>query len=185
MKMFARLFCVALFLGAAPALADYDFGLEVGVRQQNGDPETAGLSGKSQMALQFGGFVHFPLQGALHLRTGMLYTQRPIIVETDATGAENKVSMNYLDVPVTLMYKFEEYAGIYGGFTLGLNIDSDADTGSVKGIKSPLVPFIFGAFFKFAPNLGAGLYYESASGDVADGLKNYRAVGANLMITFD
>lgn len=186
-SLFKAAMTAATLMCASVAFADIDYGLEVGVRQQAGEVDNSGYSAKSQMGLQFGGFAHFPLSGALHLRTGMLYTQRPMKVEDDTNGSEDTVRLNYLDVPVALMYKFEEYAGIYAGLSLGLNIDSSGDVGGskVKGVKSTVTPLIFGAFFKFAPQFGANIYFESASGDVADGLKNYRAVGANLAITFD
>lgn len=186
-KFRSLILVLATVLCGSLAHADIDYGLEVGIRQQGGEVDVATSSAKSQMGFQFGGFVHFPIQGALHLRTGMLYTQRPLVSKDDTSGAETKVSMNYLDVPVALMYKFEEYAGVYAGLNLGMNIDSSCDSAGCKvnDIKSPLMPLIFGATFKFAPNLGAHLYFESAGGDVAQGLKNYRAVGANLMITFD
>ncbi|MNT93781.1 hypothetical protein D3C72_2353360 [compost metagenome] len=83
------------------------------------------------------------------------------------------------------MYKFEEGAGVYGGVSLAMNLDSSADLGDPDDVTSPLIPLIFGAFFKFHPNFGVNVYYEMASGKVADGLENYRAVGANLMVTFD
>lgn len=166
------------------AFADVDYGLEVGIRSQSGDVAPATGTTSSQMGLQFGATAHFPISGPLHLRTGMLYTQRPILLKTG--GAEYKISMNYLDIPVALMYKFEEYAGVFAGISLGMNLDKSADSGvTVTDVKSPLVPMIIGASFKFAPNLGLAIYYENAGGEVAQGFKDYRAVGANLMITLD
>ncbi|MFV3407488.1 outer membrane beta-barrel protein [Bdellovibrio bacteriovorus] len=185
MKKLALTVMAALGMMSSVAMADIDYGLEVGIRQQSGEVDSDLASVKSQMGFQFGATAHFPISGAWHMRTGLLYTQRPVVVESDVTGDENKISMNYLDVPVALMYKFEEYAGVFAGVSLGLNLDSDAEVGKVNDVKSPLTPIIFGASFKFAPQLGATLYYETASGDAADGLKNYRAVGANLQITFD
>lgn len=181
MKKLSLTFLAVLGFMTSPAMADIDYGLEVGIRQQSGDVDNATTD--SQMGMQFGASAHFPLSGPLHLRTGMLYTQRPLVVKN--AGVDNKVSMNYLDIPVALMYKFEEYAGVYAGVSLAMNLDKKADVGSVNNVKSPLMPFILGATFKFDENLGVGIYYENASGEAADGLKNYRAVGANLMITFD
>ncbi len=175
-------FAQDLVLGATDPWAEADYGLEVGTRQQSGDAD-GGQSTKSQMAMQFGATANFPLSTTWHLRTGMLFTPRPLTVET-GTG-NNKVTINYLDIPVALMYKFEESAGVFFGISLGLNLDKSADVGTVTDVKSPLTPFLLGASFKFMPNLGLALYYESASGEVAKGLKDYRAVGANLMITFD
>ncbi|WII72112.1 porin family protein [Bdellovibrio sp. 22V] len=187
MKKLALALIASVGMMSSVALADIDYGLEVGIRSQSGDVDGAGFSTSSQMGFQFGATAHFPISGPWHVRTGMLYTQRPLVVETDATGDENKITMNYLDIPVALMYKFEEYAGVFAGISLGMNLDKSCDaTGcSVRDVKSPLTPLLIGAAFKFAPNLGVSLYYENASGDAAEGLKDYRAVGANLMITFD
>lgn len=169
------------------AMADVDYGLEVGIRSQSGDYDSTTVTTSSQMGLQFGATAHFPISGPLHLRTGMLYTQRPLLLKQGTV--ENKVTMNYLDIPLALMYKFEEYAGVFAGISLGMNLDKTADSGTVTDVKSPLVPMIIGASFKFAPNLGVALYYETAGGEAAKaaglGLKDYRAVGANLMITLD
>lgn len=180
MKKLALSMLAALGLMSSVAMADIDYGLEVGIRQQSGDVD--GGSTESQMGMQFGATAHFPISGPWHLRTGMLYTQRPLTVKGTP---DNKITMNYLDVPVAIMYKFEEYAGVFAGVSLGLNLDKDSDVGTVNDVKSPLIPLLLGVSFKFAPNLGATLYYENASGEAAEGLKNYRAVGANLMITFD
>jgi hypothetical protein len=164
------------------SMADTDFGLEVGIRQQSGDVDGTG-STDAENGIQFGGFAHFQLVNNLHLRTGMLYTERPLM--TKPLGVENKVKLTYLDVPLALMYKFEEGAGVYGGVSLAMKLDASSDLGDPEDVTSPLIPIIFGAFFKFHPNFGVNIYYEMASGKVADGLENYRAVGANLMVTFD
>lgn len=182
MKKLTLVFVATLGLISSPALADIDYGLEVGIRQQSGDVPSPG-STDSKMGMQFGGYAHFPLSGAVHLRTGMLYTQRPLVVK-GLGSSDNNISMNYLDIPLALMYKFEEYAGIYAGVVLAMNLDKKADFGTFEDVKSPYTPFILGAAFKFHPNLGANIYFETG-GDVAKDLEKYRAVGANLQITFD
>lgn len=183
MKKFVLIALSVLGFSSA-SYADTDYGLEVGIRQQSGDTDGANTSTDSQNGIQFGGFAHFQLVDNLHLRTGMLYTERPLL--TKSLLGDAKVKMTYLDIPVALMYKFEEGAGVYGGISLAMKLDATSDFGSdPTDVKSPLTPFIFGAFFKFHPNFGVNIYYEMASGEVADSLENYRAVGANLMVTFD
>lgn len=179
LKLFLAAAGASIAMGSSLALADVDYGLEVGIRQQSGDVNTPNTA-KSKMGLQFGATAHFPIAGALHLRTGMLYTQRPLISQSGTV--ETDINMNYLDIPLALMYKFEEYAGVFAGVSLAMNLDKSA---GITDVKSPLIPILLGFSFKFAPNLGGTLYYESASGEAASGLKDYRAVGANLMITFD
>lgn len=172
---------VALFLMIPTAKADLKYAIEAGVRQQSGDTDSS-ASTSSQTGLQFGATANIQMKDKLHLRTGMLYTQRNLTVDTTPN---NKVELSYLDIPVTLMYMFEEYAGVFLGVNLSLNLDKKASEGSVTGLKSEMLPLVFGASFKFHPDFGVSIYYESASGKVADGLKDYRAVGANLLITFD
>jgi hypothetical protein len=166
---------------SSQALAEGSYGLELGVRQQSGDVDS-GNATKSQVGTQLGAIAHFPVSDSFSIRTGMLYTQRSI---TDLGIPNNRLSLNYLDVPLAVMIKFEEYAGAFVGTSIALNLDKTADVGTLKNVKSPLTPAVFGVNFKFAPNLGATLYYENASGEAATGLKDFRAVGANLMITFD
>jgi hypothetical protein len=114
----------------------------------------------------------------------MLYTERPL--KATVLGTDMTIKMTYLDVPVTLLYKFEEGAGVYAGISLSNKLGASTSGGSdPTDVTSPLIPIIFGAFFKFHPNFGVNIYYEMASGKVAEGLENYRAVGANLMVTFD
>ncbi|MFZ4403056.1 MAG: outer membrane beta-barrel protein [Pseudobdellovibrionaceae bacterium] len=162
-----------------------DFGLEVGIRQQSASSPTSGVNVKSKMGYQFGGVAHFEIQGPVYFRTGLLYTQRPITFEIPATNVTQQYSLNSVDVPLTALYKFQDYAGAFAGLVLSMNLDSTCSPGcSVTNVKSPVTPFIFGANFKFAPELAATLYFETG-GKLADGIEDNRAVGANLMVTFD
>lgn len=167
------------------ALADY--GVEIGFRQQSGDSSNSSATVISQAGLQGGFTASFPVKDNFNFRTGMLYTQRPLSVELGTT--ETKFNMNYIDFPITGMYKFEEYAGVFAGLHLSMNFDKScsSDSGttcSFDSVKSLITPFVVGVNFKFAPQLGATLYFES-TGQVAEGLENYRAVGANLIIALD
>jgi hypothetical protein len=181
-KFLTMAFLIGFIFQSSQAFADY--GLEVGVRQQSGD--VSGGTAQSQMGMQFGATAHFPIQGKIFFRTGMLYTQRPLVI--DGTP-DVKTNMSYLDVPLALMFKFEDYAGVFGGVSLALNLDKSSDSGTMTAAASSIMPIVFGLNFKFAPNLGATLYYENANGEAGkwstNSLKDYRSVGANLMFTFD
>lgn len=159
-----------------------DFAIEGGIRQQSGDVDGAATT-KSEIGYQFGGAAAFEISGPWHVRTGFLYTQRPLTVEGTP---DTKVSMNYLDIPAAIMYRFEDYAAVFGGVSLAINLDSSCGGGcKVNDIKSPLVPLLIGATFKFAPQLGGTIYFETASGEAAKSFKNYRAVGVNLAVFFE
>lgn len=185
----ALLFVPTLSWGAATAGGD--FAIEAGFRQQSADTDTAGIGTKSQVGYNLGVTAAFPATGPLWFRTGLHYTQRPIVLTSTASPSdEAKISMTYFDIPLELMYKFEDFAGVYGGLILSMNLDKTYSGtgifagGSVTGVKSTLTPFVIGAAFKFAPQLGANVFFETG-GDAATGLKNYRSVGVNFMFTFD
>lgn len=162
-----------------------DMGVEVGFRQQSGDAQ--GGSTTSQMGYHVGGVGTFDLSGPLLVRAGFEYVQRPLTATV--SSIDNKYTMNYFDVPVGLLYKFSDYGGVFAGISIANRLDgsctASVGTCSVVNPKSMITPFQLGASFKIAPQLGFSLLYENMSGDVAQGLSNYRAVGANLFVTFD
>ena len=172
------------FISLTTLVAHADYGVEIGFRQQSGDSSSAAAQVTSVAGAQGGFVATFPVANSMMLRTGMLYTQRPLTVEV--ATVETKYNMNYIDFPVTALYKFEDYAGVFGGIHLSMNFDKscDSDNCEITKAKSMITPFVVGASFKFAPQLGATIYYEN-TGSVAEGLENYRAVGANLMISVD
>ncbi|MBC7372132.1 MAG: outer membrane beta-barrel protein [Bdellovibrionaceae bacterium] len=159
-------------------------GLEVGVRQQSASSETAGVSTNTEMAMQFGLVGAFLITEPILFRTGFLYTQRPITVK--GAASDTKYTFNYFDIPLTLLWKFNEFGGVYGGVNLSLIASGDC-----SGVACPTsvdkkgaMPLVIGGTFKFAPNFGIDVYYEALA-KVNDSFKDGRAVGANLLITFD
>ena len=189
MKKLALSLLVASGLFSSAAFADLDYGVELGLRSQSGDTSVSGGSTDSKSAAQFGVFGIMPISGAWNLRTGLPYTQRPLTEKI--SGVENNIDMNYVDIPLNIMYKFESYAGVYLGVNLAINMDKKCSLANctMSDVASPLIPIVVGAAFKFAPNFGVNFYFESASGKVVSvnnhDLKNYRAIGANLLLTFD
>lgn len=140
-------------------------------------------SNKQVIGYSIGGSVAFDIVGSLAIKTGLFYNERPF--EFDFAGTSAKGKITYVDVPALLMFKFEDYAGIYIGPSLSMKLGDEISPGTLSGIKGTVMPITFGGQFKFAPNFGVNAYYETVSGDVADGISNSRAVGVNLLITLD
>jgi Outer membrane protein beta-barrel domain len=167
-----------------------DFAIEAGFRQQSGTSGSSVLTAKSQNGFQFGVSSTIPLKEAIGLRTGLMYVQRPLILQ-DATNGEAKINLSYFDVPVAVSFKFEEYASVFFGTALSLKLeDSVSSSGGITltkltDAKSTVLPIQFGASFKFAPQLGATVFYETLTSDVAKDLGSFRAIGVNLMLTYD
>ena len=159
-------------------------GVEVGVRQQSATAENANVSTNTEMAMQFGLVGAFAISEPILFRTGFLYTQRPITAKLNTL--ESKYTFNYFDIPLTLMWKFNEFGGVYGGVNLALIASADCSgVGCPASVdKKGAMPLVIGGTFKFAPNFGIDVYYEALS-KFNDNFKDGRAVGANLLITFD
>lgn len=162
------------------------FGLEAGFRQQSGDVP-AGLTSSSQVGYTLGAVGYMDISERIAFRSGIMYTQRPLKITNDLTAASATVNLTYFDIPVGLMIKFEDWMGAYAGVALSMNLDKNSNNSNVvklQDVKTMVVPFQLGVTFKFLPEVGMNLYFEQF-GDVADGLKSYRSVGANFLFTME
>lgn len=157
-------------------------GIEGGFRWSSAEISGAS-SNKQDIGFQVGGSAVFDFAPSFGIKTGLLYTERPF--KSDVLGTEVKGKITYFDIPAFFMFKFEEYAGVYLGPSFSFKLGDQVSPGSLTGIKSSVIPITLGAQFKFAPNMGVNIYFESMSGDMATGLSNARAVGANFLFTFD
>lgn len=173
----------------APAILFFSFqasaqfmGVEAGVRQQSADSNTAGVSTNTEMAYQFGLVGAFPMTDSLLFRSGFLYTQRPVTVKVGTVN--QKYTYNYVDIPLTILWKMNDFGGVYGGVNVAMAASADCDSCATKPNKGGAMPLVIGGTFKFAPSFGVDVYYEAMS-KVGDEFKEARAVGANLLITFD
>ncbi len=174
-----------------------DFAAVLGFRTNSWDTSVTSTtsSGSGKAGLQAGVLGFIDLAQAVALRTGFLYTQRKYSVTVGTSTTD--FDFAYFDVPATVMYKFSEYGGIFGGAVLALNASKSCTVSSgtcdTNGVKSSLIGLQFGASFKFAPQMGAELYYEMISGDAYSSTsgtttsvgKDPKSVVANLLITFE
>jgi hypothetical protein len=180
-----KLMLALVVLAASLAQAEISYSmpaLEAGFKWNSMDTDTAGVSSKQSLSLQFGGSTVFNFNPQMGLRTGLFYSERTFKFD----GSDGKLT--YADVPIHFMFKFEDYAGIYLGPSLSMKIGDECNaTGgcTLTGIKSMIMPITFGAQFKFTPNLGLNLFFETVPSDLANGLKNSRGIGANVLFAFD
>jgi hypothetical protein len=168
------------------------FGVEVGMRTQSGEVNNSRLSTSSKNGFQVGGVGQFQFSGQWGARSGLFYTQRPLSVSAkDPFTGSGEVLFTYFDIPAQLMLSFEDYAGVFIGPVISLllekkwTVDGNFSTNEITGAKSIVLPIQLGATFKFAPQIGATIYYEGINDSLADNISNYRAAGINLLFTFD
>ena len=158
-------------------------GLEAGFKWSSMDADGSG-STKQSLGYQIGASGTFDFATSFAIKSGLFYNERPFKISngflSDTTG-----KITYFDIPVLLMFKFEDYAGVYLGPSISIKMSDEISSGSLTNVKDTVIPITIGGQFKFAPNLGVNVFFEAVSGQLADGLKNSRAVGANLLVTFD
>lgn len=177
----ALLTTAVLAIISIDASAQY-MGLEVGVRQQSASAVAAGVSTSTEMAYQFGLVGAFPMTETFLFRSGFLYTQRPVTAKVGTTTS--KYNYNYFDIPLTVLWKLNDFGGVYGGLNLALAASADCDNCATSPVKKGAAPVVIGGTFKFAPSFGVDVYYE-AIGKIGEDFEKGSAVGANLLITFD
>lgn len=173
-----------LFLTVASAEVNYSMpALEAGFKWSSMDYEGSSGSDKQDLGIQIGGSVVLNFAQQFGLRTGLFYSERPFKNENAVQNIDGKLT--YAEVPVHFMFKLEDYAGIYLGPSIAMKISEDVNVGSLSDVKSMVIPLTLGAQFKFMPNLGVNLFFETVPGRIADNLKDSRGIGANLLIAFD
>jgi hypothetical protein len=187
---------VTLLLGSLVSLSASanDFAAAVGFRSNSADlvNPSSSLSVNSKTGLGLGVIGFFDIGNAFQIRSGFLYNQRNYQIAIAAPfNVDVDLNLAYIDIPITAMYKFADYAGAFAGPVVGLLASKEckASSGSCTLTKDPesmLLGLQFGASFKFASQLGAEIYYEAIPSEFwKDGLKNSRTVGANLLFTFE
>ena len=154
------------FTATSIAQSPASFGLRAGVNFQNlnGKNFTGGnLNNKLKVGFNVGVTADVPVAAPEYfVQTGLLFTTKGAKVEP-GTGPANKVNLNYLEVPITFLYKPVVGEGrlLLGvGPYLGFGIGGSADYGDID-FKNDLKRFdaggnvLFG--YQFTPNVSAQL----------------------------
>lgn len=172
---------VTTFAVRSPTAPDYSMpALEVGFKSNTVSIQSS-TSNSQVTGYQLGvsGVLNF--SDKFGLKSGLFYTERPFKSDFSGTTVDGKVT--YAEIPAFLMYKIEDYAGVYAGPSLGIKM-GDEGSPALTSVKSMVVPLTIGAQFKFLPNFGLNFFFEGA-GELAKGVENSRAIGVNLMFTLD
>lgn len=161
-----------------------DIGFNVGLRADSASPANSSYTISGQNALTFGSVIKSLISDKIALRYGLQYTQRQYQIEQSNLTQTHKFT--YFEIPVGILYQLNEFGGLFLGPSLGLGLEKNCGPGvSCIGFNSSYVSMQFGASFKFAPQMGVEVFYESGLSAVTRDIQSPRAVGLNLLITFD
>jgi len=188
MKAFISVVIGFLMMVISTSAQANDFALALGIRSNSADSDNTGYSASTKTGVGIGAIGFFDIGQAFQLRSGFLYNQRNYTLT--ASGANDvELNMAYVDIPVTAMYKFADYAGVFAGPVLGFLASKECKPGSAcdtNKVDGTMLGLQFGASFKFAPQMGGEIYYEMIPTTFwKDQLKNARTVGFNLLVTFE
>lgn len=162
----------------------YEMGVTFGMQTTDVDTDSAGVEMNAGSDLYAGvlGFIEAGDGG--YLRTGAFISMRKYESEFGSITAEQ--SLTSIDVPLTYLFMFSEYAGVFGGAKLGLNISDDC---SIEGsnaqctdadIEALHYATTLGVHFRFVPNFGIEVEYAMGLSDIAKDVEwsSSLAVGA-------
>lgn len=181
-------FLVFVLVSAAQA-ADITFVLMGGLRSNSGSTDLADASVSSTTAFHFGSLGVIPIQGNIAVRGGFVFSQRNVVIGPTNSG-DVDVNLTYVDVPLTPMWLFTEYAGAFAGPVIAMNFSKECErengaTCEILDAKSAVFPLTAGVHFRFAPQMGGELSYEFVPGEVVDGLSDVSSVVASFLVYFE
>ncbi|MCB9026938.1 MAG: hypothetical protein H6625_11505 [Bdellovibrionaceae bacterium] len=166
----------------------YEMGLTGGVvttalDESNSKPE---LDGKAGYQLGVLGFIDVVEDS--FFRTGAIVSNRKFDADLTATVSLDAELMS-LEVPITYLMMFSDYAGLFGGLKLGLNL-SDKCSVSDASFKCDMDPeSIFyaanvGGHFRFVPDFGIEVEYNLGLSDMAKDYKLKNSLGVGIFYLF-
>jgi hypothetical protein len=139
-KLFLVLAVTSLFIGSSFAQVKISGGVLGGLNLANAsiDPSLTGVSLDNLTAFGVGGVLTFEFAGGFGIQAEPMYIQNG--VKLSALGAEEKVKVNYIDVPVILTYTFATGQGqvepyLMAGPVLGIRLSAKVTDGTEVDIK--------------------------------------------------
>lgn len=178
------LLSLALILSGLSAQAlEAQFAVGGGIKTTSIDAKVTTTAVSDVGGYQLGAYGFFPFTEEFQFRTAFLYSQRAF--STRVSNTDYDVKLAYVDIPITAMYRFSEFGGVYAGPVMSFLQGKDFDRTQITGAKSTIVPFTIGVNFRFMPQVGVDLFYEVISSSVTNDYENMRSFGASLVIYFE
>jgi hypothetical protein len=157
--------------------------LVAGMRSDSADATTSGSNVDGKANFQAGGIGYWDTSDNLKLRSGLVYTQRSYDVQSGSTVV-SEPRLSYLDIPISGLFKINDFAGAFAGLNGSFNINKDCGSGSCTGVNTFPIAGQLGGAFEIADRLGLELYYEHGLTKIADDIENPRVFVGQLTYAF-
>jgi hypothetical protein len=188
--MFKYLVMVTTFLGAVSVSAQ-EYGAILGVHQTDADVKSSSEgSVDGKMGFKAGMAITFELGDETRFRTGALFTQRHLEIANGSGIGDTKILFDYIDVPVNLQYNLNDKFGLFGGFTVGVNVNDKVEYPEQLASKpdpdvEKMIPILnAGVSLTFDDMIGFDFYYERGLGEISNSLEKFNTFGLNFLYWF-
>lgn len=175
-----KVFLVAVFLFTSSLAHSAEFAFAVGYRLNDGTATETSVSVDSKGGLILGGLSYIEYWSEVWIRTGFLYNERKFILEGSAIP---QASVNYVDVPLNLVWRPDERGGIFIGPVLGLKASDECGPGDCDA-QAIITPVQLGGFVKMGPQLAVEAFYETLAGKLYSRIEDTTAVGVSVLVVF-
>jgi outer membrane receptor for monomeric catechols len=174
-------FCIFFF----PIMAfSQDLGITFGIRSDSADTDRPATSVTALNSVSLGAVMKSEMTEKLALRVAMQYTPRQY--QLQSSGVSENYKFTYFELPVGILFKLSDAGGVFVGPSFGFGLDkSCGQSGVCQGVSNSVTSVQFGASFKYAPQLGIEIFYEKGVSQISPQIQQQRAVGVNLLVTFD
>jgi hypothetical protein len=173
---------------SASRAADIAFILAGSVRNNSATTDLPNANVSSHMSFGAGVLGVAPLRESLALRSGFMLVQRYVDIAPTNVGTTH-IQFSYIDIPITPMWLFTSEAGLFAGPVIAMNVVKDCSSTTAScgatNVKSVAIPLTIGVQARLFDQLGAEVFFEKTSGDLADHVSDFSTVGANLLFYFE
>lgn len=141
-------FTLTLLLPAVFGFAQWTGGMKAGFNLGTMKFKASGSStSEDGVGFHIGGYANFAISDPLSVQSELLLNS----IGISSDGYDNdRVSLNYLSVPVMLLYNLNEYINLQAGPQFGVLLFTDPSQEGLEIFKRP----------DFSLNMGAGLSFE-------------------------
>lgn len=152
----------------------FEMGVIGGIQTTDVKVSDSSLSTSSDVGFRGGVLGFAEITREAYIRTGVAIGQRKFSLQSE--GMRTQGEFLYLEVPVTLLYLFNEHVGFYAGAELGIKLSDSARSNDVTSNAAGWInpnSLIFGptigGHFRFTPDLGMELGYVYGLNTMVEG----------------
>jgi hypothetical protein len=167
MKRVSQLFIVIALVCVGSTVYSAEAKVGIGAHQTTFGGKGANETYSAQWGLHLGANAMIGERQGWVFSPGVEYDQRKSSFTNTINGVpfSGNVNLQYLDVPLYAMYRFNDFANIYAGPVIALNLSATCDAPGCGNVNGATVLAGVGAGVKIIEDLGVDFYIKKGFGD--------------------